>query len=201
MLVGASGHGKVVADMALLSGEWQEIAFLDDNPQIEAEFGLQVVGKTTDAPQYANDYIMVVTIGNNVVRARIMEDFLEKGIRFATIIHPSAIIGNDVDIGAGSVVMGNAVINCCTKIGKGSIINTSATVDHDCVINDYVHCSPGVHVAGKVQVGDRTWLGIGSIVINNVSISSDCVIGAGAVVTKSISKPGRYIGVPARRMK
>jgi sugar O-acyltransferase (sialic acid O-acetyltransferase NeuD family) len=96
--------------------------------------------------------------------------------------------------------MANAVINCGSKIGKGVIINTAATVDHDNIIGDYVHISPGSHLAGTVTVSEGTWIGIGATVINNLEITHDCMIGAGAVVVRSLIEPGTYAGVPARRL-
>ena len=103
-------------------------------------------------------------------------------------------------LGAGTVVMAGAVINCCTKIGKGCIINTGSTIDHDNLIEDYVHISPGAHLAGTVNVGRGTWLGIGSIVSNNINITGDCKIGAGTVVVMDITELGTYVGVPSRRL-
>lgn len=96
--------------------------------------------------------------------------------------------------------MAGVIINSCTKIGKGCIINTAATIDHDNMIEDYVHISPGVHLAGTVKIGQGSWLGIGSVVSNNVNIISGCNVGAGAVVVKSINEPGVYVGVPVRRV-
>ena len=96
--------------------------------------------------------------------------------------------------------MAGAVINCCTKIGKGCIINTGATIDHDNLIEDYVHISPGVHLAGTVKVGQGSWLGIGSVVSNNINITSGCKVGAGAVVVKDITEPGTYVGVPVTKI-
>lgn len=95
--------------------------------------------------------------------------------------------------------MAGAIINCCTKISKGCIINTGSTIDHDNIIDDYVHISPGVHTAGTVKIGKGTWLGVGSIVSNNINIVSGCKVGAGSVVVKNIIEPGTYIGVPAKR--
>jgi len=96
--------------------------------------------------------------------------------------------------------MAGAVINCCSTIGKGCIINTGATIDHDNCIGDYVHISPGVHTAGGVKIGNGSWLGIGSVVINNIDIHSGCTIGAGAVVVNNITEKGTYVGVPARKV-
>jgi acetyltransferase-like isoleucine patch superfamily enzyme len=96
--------------------------------------------------------------------------------------------------------MAGVVINSSTKIGKGCIINTSSSLEHDNVIEDYVHISPGVRLAGTVRIGKGSWLGIGSVVSNNVNICSGCKVGAGAVVVKDITEPGTYVGVPVRKI-
>lgn len=96
--------------------------------------------------------------------------------------------------------MPGVIINNSTKIGKGCIVNTGSTVDHDCIIEDYVHISPGTNIAGGVFVGEETWLGIGSKVINNIKIIKGCKIGAGSVVVKDINKAGTYVGVPVRNI-
>lgn len=97
--------------------------------------------------------------------------------------------------------MANAVINPGSRVGRGCIINTGATVDHDCVLEDFVHVSPGAHVAGSVFIGSRTWVGIGGIISNNLTICADCIVGAGAVVVRNIDQPGIYVGAPARTNK
>ena len=96
--------------------------------------------------------------------------------------------------------MAGAVINPGVRIGKGCIINTCSSMDHDCVVGDYVHIAVGSHLCGTVSVGDGTWIGAGATVSNNVSICSDCMIGAGAVVIKDIKESGTYVGVPAKRI-
>lgn len=121
-------------------------------------------------------------------------------LRYYTAIHPKAVIADDVTIGAGTVVMANSVINTGSRIGEHCIINTAATVDHDNCIEDFVHLSPGVHLAGTVSVGEGTWFGIGSVANNNISVCAGCTIGAGAVLIKSVSEEGVYVGVPARRL-
>ena len=97
--------------------------------------------------------------------------------------------------------MANAVINASVKIGRSCIINTASSIDHDCIIDDFVHVSPGVHVAGTVTIGKGTWLGIGSTVINNLEICANCIIGAGSTVIKDIKEEGTYVGSPAERIK
>jgi sugar O-acyltransferase (sialic acid O-acetyltransferase NeuD family) len=95
--------------------------------------------------------------------------------------------------------MAGAVVNPYTEIGQGCIINTCASVDHDCRIGDYVHVSVGAHVAGTVIIGDNSWVGAGATISNNIEIVEDCMIGAGAVVVKNIEESATYIGIPARK--
>lgn len=200
IIIGASGHGKVVADIAIKMNKWQSITFLDDDESIKASIGLEVIGKTADAFTYKEEADFFVAIGSNTTREKIQEKLIEQGLNVVSLIHPSAVIGTDVEMGIGTAVMAGVVINSSTRIGNGCIINTSSSVDHDNVIEDYVHISPGVNMAGTVKVGKGTWLGIGSVVSNNVNVCSGCKVGAGAVVVKDITEPGTYVGVPVRRV-
>jgi len=200
IIIGASGHGKVVADIAIKMNKWQSFAFLDDDESIKTSMGLEVIGKTADAFTYKDEADFFVAIGNNAVRERVQVKLIEQGLNVLSLIHPSAVIGTDVEIGIGTAVMAGVVINSSTRIGKGCIINTSASLDHDNVIEDYVHISPGVNMAGTVKVGKGSWIGIGSVVSNNVNICSGCKVGAGAVVVKDITEPGTYVGIPVRKI-
>lgn len=191
VIIGASGHGKVIADIAARNG-YEDIVFLDDDENVKECAGFPVIGKTCEAVKMAGDKI--VAIGNPKIRERIQEEV--GGV--ITLIHPDAVISRRVEIGEGSVIMAGAVINSDVVIGNGCIINTGASVDHDCVLGDYVHVSVGSHLSGTVHVGERTWIGAGATVSNNVNICGDCMIGAGTVVIKNIDKPGTYVGVPAK---
>lgn len=200
IIIGASGHGKVVADIAISMNKWQDIAFLDDDESIKTLMGLQVIGKPSEAVNYKDEADFFVAIGNNATRKRIHEKLEERRLPIARLIHPSAILGTEVEIGLGTAIMAGVVINSSSRIGKGCIINTSSSLDHDNVLEDYVHISPGARTAGSVAIGTGSWLGIGSIVSNNVKISSGCKIGAGAVVINDVTKSGIYVGVPVRRI-
>jgi sugar O-acyltransferase (sialic acid O-acetyltransferase NeuD family) len=198
VIVGASGHGKVVADIAEKVG-YTDIVFLDDNPKIESFGDYKVIGCSRDAvKRRGSDFI--VAIGNHKVRRKIQSELLGLGLNVVTLIHPAAIVANHVKIGVGTVVMAGSVINPYTIIGDGCIVNTCASVDHDCYIGDYVHVSVGAHIAGTVTVQDNTWIGAGATVSNNINIVADCMIGAGSVVISDIVKSDTYIGVPAKRM-
>jgi len=200
IIIGASGHGKVAADIAINMNKWQSIAFLDDDESIKTSMGLEVIGKIADALTYKDEADFFVAIGSNVTREKIQEKLIEEGLNVVSLIHPSSVIGTDLEIGIGTAIMAGVVVNSSTRIGKGCIINTSSSLDHDNVIDDYVHISPGVRTAGNVRVGKGSWIGIGSVVSNNVNICSDCKLGAGAVVVKDITEPGTYVGVPVRRV-
>lgn len=200
IIIGASGHGKVVADIAVKVNKWERIAFLDDDESINGTMNFEVIGKTDDAFKYAESADFFIAIGSNAVRERIQNKLIEQGLNVVSLVHPSAVIGTDIEIGMGTVVMAGVVINSASRVGKGCIINTSSSIDHDNVIEDYVHISPGVNLAGTVKVGKGSWLGIGSVVSNNVNIYSSCKIGAGSVVVKDITEPGTYVGVPVRKL-
>jgi sugar O-acyltransferase (sialic acid O-acetyltransferase NeuD family) len=200
LIIGASGHGKVIADIALKMNKWESIAFLDDDENIKQSMNIEVIGKSSDVTKHIQDYDIFVAIGNNTTRERIQKNLEKLGASIPVLVHPGATIGKQVEIGFGTAVMAGVVINCCTRIGKGCIINTGATIDHDNIVEDYVHISPGANLAGTVKVGKGTWIGIGSVVSNNISIVSNCKIGAGAVVVRDIDEVGIYVGVPVKRL-
>lgn len=194
IIVGASGHGKVVADVA--KHKYKDIIFLDNDQKIKMCAGYPVFGLDTMVKELKGD--VFIAIGNAEIRRKLIER--EVGRTFPVLIHPSAVVAEGVEIGNGSVVMAGAVINPDAKIGKGVIVNTSSSIDHDCVVGDYCHVSVGAHLCGTVHVGTGTWVGAGAIVSNNITICSDCMIGAGAVVVNDINEPGTYVGVPAHNI-
>ena len=200
IIIGASGHGKVVADIAVKMNKWQSIAFLDDNESIKVCMDIPVIGKTDDALKYKDEADFFVAIGNNATRERVQTKLESEGASIATLIHPNAIIGHQVSVGIGTVIMAGAVINSSSVIGKGCIINTNSSVDHDCVLEDYVHVSPGASLAGSVKIGKSSWIGIGSVISNNINICSGCMLGAGTVVIRDITEPGTYVGIPVRKI-
>ncbi len=195
VIIGASGHGKVVADIARLNG-YEEIVFLDDNSSSDFCGSYHIVGDSNCITQLDGEFF--VAIGNAKVREQLFYKLKEMNKALATLIHPNAVIGENVIVGEGTVIMAGAVVNPCTTIGQGCIINTCSSVDHDNRIADFVHVSVGAHLAGKVRIDARTWVGAGATVSNNIDITSDCLIGAGAVVVKDIKESGTYIGVPAK---
>ena len=200
VIIGASGHGRVAADVARRRG-YREIVFLDDNRELRNCGKYPVIGTAADFRRLVDEMRIpsefFVAVGNAGIREALQKKL---GGTPVTLVHPDAVIGDEVRIGAGSVMMAGAVINPGTVIGGGCIINTSSSVDHDCMLGDYVHIAVGAHVAGNVVIGNAAWIGAGATISNNLRICDRCVIGAGAVVVSDIRKRGKYVGIPAKIM-
>lgn len=199
LIIGAGGHGAVVANVADEMGAYEEIAFLDDG-EIQQCLTFSVIGKTQDIRQYVGEYEFFVAIGNGVTRKRVMESIQASGGKIATLVHPKAVIAKGVTLGEGTVVMAGAVIEPRAVVGKGCIINTLASLNHDSKMGDYTHISAGVVIGAIVTLGEHVFAGIGSIVISNVFVCPKTFLGAGCVVVKDINEEGTYVGVPARRI-
>ncbi|WP_373821616.1 acetyltransferase [Veillonella sp.] len=198
-ILGASGHGKVLADIAELTG-WDKVVFFDDAwPEVQRNGAWEVVGNTQKLLTTLSDYNgVIVAIGNNNIRQSKFRQLKDAGAKITSLIHPSATVSRYSNIGPGSVVVAGAVINPFCTIGSGAIINTCSSVGHDCTLGDMVHICPGAKLAGGTTVGDRAWVGIGSSVRQLISIGSDTVVGAGSVVVKDILENTTVMGVPAK---
>lgn len=200
VIIGAGSHGRVVADIAKKMNIWKNVSFIDDTVTNQTSPEYKIIGTTADTSKFKENSDFFVAIGDNRVREKICSELLLKEYHLVTLVHPSAVINSEVEIDVCTAIMAGVVINNNCKIGKGCIINTSSSLDHDNYIDDYAHISPGVRCAGNVKIGKRTWLGIGSIVINNIVIVDDCIVGAGGVVINDIIESGTYVGVPVRRL-
>ena len=197
IIVGAGGHGKVIADNALKNG-YTDIFFTDDRVTGKC-MGFPIVGTSADIEIFNDGKTdFIIGIGNNAVRKKIANEY---AVNWVSLVHPSAQIAVNVTIGKGTAVMAGAVINACATVGAHCIVNTRAVIEHDDIIDDYVHISPNAALGGTVHIGEQTHVGIGAAVINNTDICNNCVIGAGSVVIRNIEECGTYIGVPSRKIK
>lgn len=201
-ILGASGHGKVVADTAECCG-WPAIEFFDDAwPRIASNGAWPVVGNTATLVERLADYDgVVVAIGNNAVRHAKLLELQGACAPLATLIHPAASVSRYASIGSGSVIFAGVVINADACIGGGAVLNTGCSVDHDCLLGKAVHISPGARLAGGVQVGDLSWVGIGASVRQMIRIGMRVVVGAGAAVVSDIPDNLIVAGVPAKRLR
>lgn len=205
IIYGASGHGRVVGDIVRLSKGYSLFGFIDDDEQmVGGKFcGVLVIGNKgtiiKSSKEWVN-YFFHIGIGDNAVRNGISKELSNSGLNVLTLIHPSAVIANDVTIGKGCAIMAGAVINSGTVIGDNVILNTGCTVDHDCRIADGVHISPGVNIAGDVIIGEESHVGLGSSIIPGIRIGGRATVGAGAVVIRDVESGVTVVGNPARRL-
>lgn len=200
LILGAGGHGRVIADAALLAG-FTEVGFLDDRPVTMAP-PLQVVGASGDFEAVKSDWPdVIIGIGDNAKRAALAIALKPAGGHLATVTHPSAVVSATVSIGGGVFVGANAVVGVGAKVGDNCIVNTSASIDHDCELGFAVHISPGCRLGGNVEVGDRSWIGIGATVRHGIRIGKDVIVAAGAVVVADIADGVCVAGVPAKPMQ
>lgn len=200
-ILGAGGHGKVVADTAECCG-WETIEFFEDGwPARETNGSWPVVGDTAMLMKYLYKFDgVVVAIGNNSVRHSKLCELSEAGAPLVSLVHPAATVSRRALIGVGSVVFAGAVVNADAKVGTGVILNTGCSVDHDCVLDECVHISPGARLAGGVQVGRLSWVGIGASVRQSIRIGSQATVGAGAAVVCDVHDSLTVVGVPARAL-
>jgi sugar O-acyltransferase (sialic acid O-acetyltransferase NeuD family) len=201
-ILGASGHGKVVADMAELLG-WLQVTFFDDAwPEHRDNGAWPIAGPTESLLRAVGAFDgVVVAIGDNRIRLQKQQQLALEGARLISLIHPQASVSRYASIGIGTVVMAGAVIHVDATLGEACIVNTGATVDHDCRLGDGVHLSPGAHLAGGVVVGNESWVGIGASVRQLIRIGEGVVIGAGAAVVRDVSARCTVVGVPARQVE
>jgi sugar O-acyltransferase (sialic acid O-acetyltransferase NeuD family) len=202
VLVGASGHGKVVIDIIEREGRYRISHLLDDNAVLHGRpfFGYRVAGATESILTNAarERPLMLVSIGDNTARLRIAGWLHSNGFELARSVHPYAQVGRGVAIGAGTVVMAGAVVNSDAVIGENVIINTGATVDHDCAVGDGVHIAPGAHLCGGVQVGAGSLIGAGAVLIPGIRVGANTVIGAGSILLEDIPDNAKAAGSPAK---
>ena len=201
VIYGASGHGRVIADIVERAGTYLIVGFLDDDRDLWGRdvSGYRVLG---GASSLLNGFMegceVVIGVGRNDARRDLAARIGELGYAFGVAVHPSCQVGRDVTLGAGVVVMPNVVINNGAQIGAHAILNTAATVDHDCQIGAFAHLAPGVHLAGNVVVGEGALLGVGASVIPGIHIGKSAVVGAGAVVVRDVPPGATVVGAPAR---
>lgn len=207
-IVGGGGHAKVIMDIILKNREIGQdvdiLGFFDDDLNKKAVYNIPNLGPISDIEKEVegNENIEIILgIGDNVIRRKVFNKIDNENIRYFSAIHPSAVIGNKVNIGEGTVIVGGAVINVDTDIGEHCIINTSASVGHDIIVGDFVHISPGARLTGEVKIYDGVHIGTGAVIVPGISIGENSIIGAGAVVTEDIPSNCTAVGVPAKPIK
>jgi sugar O-acyltransferase (sialic acid O-acetyltransferase NeuD family) len=204
IIIGASGHAKVVIDIFLKSNQFQIPGLLDDHIQTGTEVcGLQILGKIenmTSLLQKFKNFSVFIAIGDNWTRHLVVEKLInmKSDLDFATAIHPSVQIGMDVKIGKGVAIMAGAVVNSGTIIEDFGIINTNSSLDHDCQLGKFSSLAPGVTIGGNVKIGAFSAVSLGANILHGKTIGNYTIVGAGSLVLKDVNDFEVVYGVPAK---
>jgi sugar O-acyltransferase (sialic acid O-acetyltransferase NeuD family) len=206
ILIGAGGHARACVDVIELSGQYKIAGFIEkDETSSQKNLGYSIIGTDDDLDSFRKNYTNVlITIGQIKFpskRIRLYQLLQEMGFTLPVIISPRAYVSKHARIGAGTIVMHDAIINANAKIGGNCIINNKALIEHDTAIGDHCHISTGAIVNGEVIVGNESFIGSGAVIKQCISIGINCVVGAGAVVTKNLEEKGVYVGAPAKNIK
>ncbi len=203
VIIGAGGHGKVVADCAESMGIFDQTIFLDGSfPERKLIVDWQIVDVAENFFSYINQgTFFFVAIGNNDARRIWLEKLNKAGAQITTLIHPNAVVSARAVVSKGTLILAGAVVNILAYIGKGCIINTATTVDHDCKIGDFSHLAPGTHFAGTITTGQKVFFGVGCSVIPNLNIGDEVIVGAGSTVIEDLPDRVTAVGSPAKIIK
>jgi acetyltransferase EpsM len=199
LIAGAGAHGRVVLDIFRVQGR-TVAGWLDDNPALAGATreGLPVLGGQDFLENSQWRGAVHVAIGLSSVRLAVGSRATAAGVALANAVHPSAVISPSAQVGEGSCICAGAIIGPGARLGRQVIINTSASIDHDCVLEDGAWVAPGVTTAGAVRIGRMAYVSTGAVLVAGVSVGEGAVVGAGAVVVRPVPPRAIVLGVPAR---
>jgi UDP-perosamine 4-acetyltransferase len=206
IILGAGGHAKVLID-ALQCQSTNIIGITDPDPELHGKdvMGIPIIGDDNLILEYGVNDIMLVNglgkVNRSNKRMQIYDTFKERGYIFTRVIHPSAEISPRANLAEGVHVMAGAIIQTLATIGVNTIINTRASIEHECIIGDHVHIAPGATISGGVKIGDSVLIGAGATIIQGIHVGVGSIVGAGAVVIKDVREGVTVMGIPARTVK
>lgn len=204
--VGGFGRGvlALIENINKVEATYNIIGFFDDGHEKgEIINGYPVLGKTEELNLWETELALVISIGNPVVKKRVVSKITNSKVYYPTLIHPSVIIGapDYVKFGEGCIICAGSIINTNIEIGRFVVLNFGCIVGHDVVIKDFSAFMPSCNISGEVLIGEGVYCGTGVKIINQTSISEFAIIGAGAVVTSPIPSYCTAVGVPAKVIK
>jgi len=204
IIIGSSGHAKVIIDIVEKEKKFNIIGLIDKFRKIDEEtLGYKIIGKEEDIPILIKKHNLdggIIAIGDNWMRSKVYENikFIQPDFNFVPTIHPSAQIAKNVTVGNGTAIMAGVIVNSNLSIGNHCILNTNSSLDHDSVMEDFSSLAPNATTGGNVKIGKFSAISLGANIINGIIIEEQSVIGAGSVVLKNIPKFSIAYGIPAK---
>lgn len=203
IVVGGAGHAKVLVSTLLLQ-QRTILGFVDPKEALPALLGVARLGGDDEVSLHSPLEIRLVngvgSVGSTTLRRVVYEKFRQKGYFFDQVIHTSAEVAPETDVGEGVQIMARAVIQPGTRLGENVVINTGVLIDHDCCIDAHAHIAPGAAVSGSVHVGRGAHVGTGASIIQGIDIGEGSIVGAGAVVIRNVPAGSIVVGVPAKQL-
>lgn len=201
IILGGGGHAKVVIDSLLQRGR-EILGFCCLERNVRSIPGLKCLGGDEVVLEFGIEEVRLANgigaVGSNHVRSAVYERFAKEGYVFDQVLHPAAVIASDVQLDKGVQIMAGTVLQSGSRIDINSIINTNASVDHDCRLGRHIHVAPGATLCGNVTVGDEAFIGAGATIIQGKTIGARSIVGAGAVVVEDVLPDVTIVGVLAR---
>jgi len=207
VIFGGSGHTKVLIDIIQKEGKYNLLGLIDNKLPIKSKIlGYDVLGSESSLGMITkenNVYGGVIGIGDNSVRANVRDKILKicPNFKFVNCIHPNSVIGKDVVIGEGNVVMAGAIINPSSTLKNHCIVNTNSSLDHDCVMSNFSSLAPNSTIGGNVTIGEFSVIGIGSNVLQGIKIGYNCIVGSGSLVCKDTTDNSVFYGIPSKYIR
>ena len=204
VIIGSSGHAKVIIDIVQQEGRYRIVGLLDRfRDRGEQTLGYPILGREEDLPKLTAIHALrggIVAIGDNFLRSKVAAHLrrLSPGFPFVSVIHPRSSVAAEVSIGEGTVVMAGVSISPCSSIGRFCILNTNSSLDHDSVLEDFASLAPGATTGGNCRIGRYSAISIGAALIHGIEIGEQTVIGGSSLVMKSIESHVVAHGTPAR---
>lgn len=205
LIIGAGGHGRVIADLVRACGR-DVLGYLDEDRAIHGQRiqGVDVLGGDDHLDEFSPEQVVLAngigSVTSLELRLRVFTRLSSAGYLFEVLVHPGATVATSLSLCSGAQIMAGAVVQTGARIAENAIVNTGAIVDHDCVIGRHSHVAPGATLCGNVQLGERCFVGAGSTIIQGIRIGDGAFVGAGAVVVSDVENAVRVAGVPARIM-
>ena len=203
-ILGAGGFARITLDIYIDCGREDDVlGFLEENCVRDGQVlnGKSIRDASCLTQFHSQDKPLLIAGIGSGKRRRWIEELTDKGYRFDTIIHPSAVCSRWQKIGEGTIVTAGVIFNPQVTVGRHVILNLGSHISHDCVIGDYSTISPGAEIMGRVLIGQEVFVGVNATVIEDVKVGNGAIVAEGAVVTEDVPENTLVAGVPAKIKK